>query len=212
MRTMRTSPRLPRCGLPAPSLRESVVREVKRAGRRKRRRPRVRQSFREINLKKGILLPMAARGPLPSAHSLPTARGTNTFFATAPAEPPEVDVSPPAWLAGEALSVWAEKAPPLVAAGRLRSSARETFATFCQLAADCQRLSKEVDNEGDVITSARGSKPNPKCRLLRDARRDLLAYSKAFGMDAASAARLPASPAASQPANPLLTFAARRGA
>jgi P27 family predicted phage terminase small subunit len=150
---------------------------------------------------------MAARGPLPSPFSLPTLRGANTFAATQ-AEPPEADVPPPPWLAADALSIWEEQAPPLIASGRLRSASRETFAVYCELASDCQRLSREVAEEGDVI----GMKANPKCRLLRDARRDLLSYSKAFGLDAASNARLPSTPAETQPTNPLLAFAAKRGA
>jgi phage terminase small subunit len=150
---------------------------------------------------------MAARGPLPSPFSLPTLRGDNTFAATR-AEPPEADVRHPPWLEADALAIWEEKAPPLIASGRLRSCSSETFAVYCQLASDCQRLSREVAEEGDVI----GSKTNPKCRLLRDARRDLLAYSKAFGLDAASNARLPTPTAEEWPNNPLAAFVARRGA
>lgn len=149
---------------------------------------------------------MASRGPLPSPYSLPTARRTNTFFASAPA--PEADVPPPEWLSGDALTFWHDKAPPLIATGRLRSSSATAFAVYCQLACDCQRLAREVAEEGEVINS----KTNPKCRLLRDARRDLLTYSKAFGLDAASNARLPTSTADESPKNPLATFAARRGA
>jgi phage terminase small subunit len=149
---------------------------------------------------------MASRGPLPSPYSLPTARRTNTFHAVAPA--PEADVPPPEWLSGDALGFWKEKAPPLIVTGRLRSSSATAFAVFCQLACDCQRLAREVAEEGEVIAS----RTNPKCRLLRDARRDLLTYSKAFGLDAASNARLPTSTAEALPENPLTAFAARRGA
>ena len=60
---------------------------------------------------------MAARGPLPSPFSLPSLRGDNTFAATQ-AEPPEADVSPPPWLAADALAIWEEKAPPLIVSGR----------------------------------------------------------------------------------------------
>jgi P27 family predicted phage terminase small subunit len=153
---------------------------------------------------------MGVRGPLPISYSLPTARGTNTFFANHPVDPPDAEVPPPTWLDAAALAVWMEKAPPLIAAGRLRASMATAFAVFCQLAVDCDRYSREVAEEGTVIASPRGAKANPKVRLLRDARRDLLAYSRAFGLDPSSAARLPAPPTSADMPNPLAEFIARR--
>lgn len=153
---------------------------------------------------------MAARGPLPSPYSLPTLRGTNTFAAVQ-VEPPEPDVPPPGWLDESAMAVWADKAPALVASGRLRGSTSTAFAVFCQLASECDRFSREVAEEGTVIASPRGTKANPKVRLLRDARRDLLLYAKAFGLEPSSAARLPSpQPEAGSP-NPLVGFIAGRG-
>jgi len=80
-----------------------------------------------------------------------------------------------------------------IAAGRLQSSMATAFAILCELACDCERLSREVAIEGAVVESPRGVKPNPKVRLLRDARRDFLSCSKSFGLDPASSARMPTS-------------------
>jgi phage terminase small subunit len=147
---------------------------------------------------------MGSRGPLPVAWSSETARGRNTFQ---PAEPPDAEVVPPAWLDGPALAYWHQTAPALVAAGQLRAVMATTFAVACQLVTDCEQLGREVAAEGMVVDG----RANPKARLLRDARRDLLAYSKAFGMDSNSSARLPrkAEPAK---ANPLALYIARGGA
>lgn len=142
-----------------------------------------------------------------------TARGRNTFFATAPTASPDPDVPPPDWLTGNALDHWHRTAPPLIASGRLRSTTSETFGVLCQLATDCVRLAAEVDAEGMIVETPRGTKPNPKARLLRDARRDLLAYSKSFGLDAASNARLPNAPAEpSAPTDPLEAYILSKGA
>ncbi|MEN9666445.1 MAG: Phage terminase, small subunit [Planctomycetota bacterium] len=147
---------------------------------------------------------MGSRGPMPVAGSTETARGRNTYQEP---EPPDAEVVPPAWLDGEALAYWHETAPPLVAAGQLRAVMATPFAVACQLATDCERLGREVAAEGMVVNG----RANPKARLLRDARRDLLQYSRAFGLDSNSSARLPrkAEPAK---ANPLAVYIARGGA
>ncbi len=134
---------------------------------------------------------MGSRGPLPVSWSSETARGRNTFQST-PTDL-ETDVPPPAWLDADAQDYWAATAPPLIAAGRLQSSMATAFAILCELACDCERLSREVAIEGAVVESPRGVKPNPKVRLLRDARRDFLSCSKSFGLDPASSARMPTS-------------------
>jgi P27 family predicted phage terminase small subunit len=115
-------------------------------------------------------------------------------------------VQPPAWLGGDAREFWADTAPALVADGRLRSGTSAAFAVLCELAVDCVRLSREVSEEGTVIAAARGSKTNPKVRLLRDARRDFLQYSKAFGLDPASSARIPAAATKSVELDPLEAY------
>jgi phage terminase small subunit len=143
---------------------------------------------------------MGSRGPLPTPWSTETARGRNTFRAD---EPPEVDVAPPDWLAGPALEYWHATAPSLVTSGRLRACMATTFAVLCELAADCEALSHDVSAEGQVVNG----RANPKTKLLRDARRDLLQYSKAFGLDTNSSARLPG-PAVPEKKNALAAYIA----
>jgi phage terminase small subunit len=70
----------------------------------------------------------------------------------------------------------------------------DCFAIVCEQAAEVRLLSDAVSAEGLLIDTPRGPRPNPKVRLLRDARRDLLAAARGFGLDAASDARLPAEP------------------
>ena len=155
---------------------------------------------------------MGSRGPLPTSWSSETARGRNTFFATAPAAPPESDVPPPVWLDDDARDFWMITAPPLVQSGRLRASMAAAFAILSQLAVECERLSGEVADEGTVVDSPRGTKANPKVRLLRDARRDFLGYCKAFGLEPSSNSRLPASEPGEAEPDPLDEYIkARRG-
>lgn len=149
---------------------------------------------------------MGSRGPLPVAWSSETARGRNTFFAIQDATEPDAAVEPPVWLVADALAVWDEQAPALIASARLRSTSAATFGVYCQLVVDCDRLSRDVAEEGTVVESSRGVKANPKIRLLRDARRDLLSYAKAFALDPASAARMPSATPTAAPENPLVAY------
>lgn len=55
-------------------------------------------------------------------------------------------------------------------------------------------LTDAVLADGLVIDTPRGQQANPALRALRDARRDLLAAARGFGLDAASDCRLPAEP------------------
>ena len=75
------------------------------------------------------------------------------------------------------------------------------------MAAEVRELTNDVSSEGYVVEGRRGQEPNPKVRLLRDARRDLLAAARGFGLDAASDARLPAEPPEeTAEKNPLLRY------
>jgi P27 family predicted phage terminase small subunit len=152
---------------------------------------------------------MGSRGPFPVPWSSETARGRNTFQPTAPA--PAVDIQPPSSLDADALRFWEATAPSLIAAGRLHPSMTSAFGILCELASDCERLARDVATEGAVVPSPRGVKANPKVRLLRDARRDFLQYSKAFGLDPASSARLPTSLAEEKGPDALELYIASRG-
>lgn len=138
---------------------------------------------------------MGTRGPIPSPYSSESKRGRNTMYRKAsgsgdkpqPVEPPAFVRSKPA-----ALAFWKQHAPALVSARRLQPLQAETFGILCEMAADVRALSEAVASEGLLVETARGPRANPKIALLRDARRDLLAAARGFGLDAASDARLPA--------------------
>jgi phage terminase small subunit len=144
---------------------------------------------------------MGSRGPIPDPNSSESRRGRNTLYRKAstgggsqkppPVEPPDFIKSKP-----DALAFWQKHAPALIAAKRLQPLQADCFAIVCEQAAEVRLLSDAVASEGLLIEAARGPRPNPKVRLLRDARRDLLAAARGFGLDAASDARLPAEPPA----------------
>ena len=105
------------------------------------------------------------------------------------------------------MAYWKRHAPDLIAAKRLQPLQTELFGTICGMAADVRRLTTAVCKESDVIDGQRGPMANPKVRLLRDARRDLLSAARGFGLDAASDARLPVEPPQEDPEDdPLATF------
>ena len=138
---------------------------------------------------------MGTRGPIPEPDSGATKRGRNTATRKGPARG-AATVGPPAFIHGNAAAMqfWQEHAPPLVAAKRLRPEHAATFGIVCELAAECRALVERVAAEGAVVSTGRGTRANPACRLLRDARRDLFNFGQAFGLTAMSDARLPAEP------------------
>ena len=144
---------------------------------------------------------MGSRGPLPDPSSSETRRGRNTMYrktsnAAGSTKLPRVE--PPGFIKSKpaALAFWKKHAPALIAAKRLQPLQADCFAIICEQAAEVRLLSDAVAAEGLLIETPRGPRANPKVRLLRDARRDLLAAARGFGLDAASDARLPAEPPA----------------
>lgn len=140
---------------------------------------------------------MGSRGPIPNPNSSESKRGRNTLHRkqtgstgkVAAIEPPDYILANP-----PAMAFWQKHAPALIAAKRLQPLQADCFAIVCEQAAEVRVLSEAVSAEGLLIDTARGPRPNPKVRLLRDARRDLLAAARGFGLDAASDARLPSEP------------------
>lgn len=140
---------------------------------------------------------MGSRGPIPNPNSSESRRGRNTLHrkkAGTDGGPPRVE--PPEFILANAraMAFWQKHAPSLIAAKRLQPLQADCFAIVCEQAAEVRQLSEAVAAEGLLIETARGPRANPKVRLLRDARRDLLAAARGFGLDAASDARLPAEP------------------
>jgi P27 family predicted phage terminase small subunit len=91
-----------------------------------------------------------------------------------------------------ALAYWQEVAPALLASKRLKPEQAHILGVVCEMAGEVRLLSEAVAAEGLLIEGPRGPRPNPRVRLLRDARRDLLAAARGFGLDTVSDARLPA--------------------
>lgn len=162
---------------------------------------------------------MGSRGPRPDPHSSESRRGRNTLHRKPPGSGKQTGspgkaspVEPPDFIAGNppALAFWHKHAPALIAAKRLQPLQADCFGIICEQSAEVRVLSEAVAVEGLLIETARGPRANPKVRLLRDARRDLLAAARGFGLDAASDARLPAEP---PPAGPSIIdrFRAIRG-
>ncbi len=151
---------------------------------------------------------MGRRGPIPNPSSGESKRGRNTLKRKGALQK-QVSVESPKFLKTNplALEFWNRHAPDLIAAKRLQPLQSELFGTICEMAAEVRELTNDVSSEGYVVEGRRGQEPNPKVRLLRDARRDLLAAARGFGLDAASDARLPAeTPEDTAETNPLLRY------
>lgn len=139
---------------------------------------------------------MGTRGPIADPNSSESKRGRNTLYrrkASGSTSTPQ-RVEPPVFIKSNpaAMAFWSRHAPDLIAAKRLQPLQADCFGIVCEMAADVRMLSEAVAAEGLLIETARGPRANPRVRLLRDARRDLLAGCRGFGLDAASDARLPA--------------------
>lgn len=153
---------------------------------------------------------MGSRGPIARPDSSESRRGRNTRYRKAPAPKP-VGVAPPAFVAANpvALAFWNEHAPTLTEAKRLRPEHAATFGVVCEMFAECRSLAERVKAEGAVVSTGRGTRANPACKLLRDARRDLFAAARDFGLTALSDARLPIDPSSEREPNQLDAFLSR---
>ena len=144
---------------------------------------------------------MGSRGPLPRPGSSESLRGRNTLHkrTSSPGEEPQ-SVEPPGFVTSNprALAYWQEVAPALLASKRLKPEQAHILGVVCEMAGEVRLLSEAVAAEGLLIEGPRGPRPNPRVRLLRDARRDLLAAARGFGLDTVSDARLPVEPPAEE--------------
>jgi phage terminase small subunit len=104
-------------------------------------------------------------------------------------QPPE----PPADVAarGVAAAFWKSHAASLAAAGRLSGENAECFAIVAHLYADCRELATQLAAEGWITATDKGQAASPVARLLRDARRDFLAFAREYGLTPAAETRFP---------------------
>lgn len=140
---------------------------------------------------------MGSRGPLPDPASSESKRGRNTLRRSPARDAEPAGPTIPAFIQDNPMAVefWNRHAPALVAARRLTGLQADTFAVVAEQFAEVRMLTAAVQAEGLTIDTPRGRQANPALRALRDARRDLLAAARGFGLDAASDCRLPAEPA-----------------
>jgi P27 family predicted phage terminase small subunit len=143
---------------------------------------------------------MGTRGRKPSPGSVRSARGEyrgRQAKGVAPA------VTPPAKLLKRpaAVAFWQDKAPPLIADGRLNTQNLDSFVMLCQYHADELDCEAMLEAEGLVIKTSKGMISHPATMLLARARRDFLRMALEFGLTPASYARLPAEKSNGQKAN-----------
>jgi len=83
-------------------------------------------------------------------------------------------LEPPAYLSEEAKAIWNQLAPEYVAMDLLYSVDVTKFAMYCDSIATYERLTEEIEREGDVVmgSNKKGNTyvlPNPKCALKHQA-------------------------------------------
>jgi P27 family predicted phage terminase small subunit len=103
-------------------------------------------------------------------------------------------MTPPAKLLKRpaAVAFWNDKAPPLIADGRLNAQNVDAFTMLCQYHADELDCEAILEAEGLVIKTTKGMVSHPATMLLARARRDFVRVAQDFGLTPASFARLPA--------------------
>jgi len=144
---------------------------------------------------------MGSRGPLPDPLSSESKRGRNTLRRSTAKHADSRSVATPDFILDNptAMEFWGRHAPALVAARRLTGLQADTFAVVAEQFAEVRQLTAAVQAEGLTIDTPRGRQANPALKALRDARRDLLAAARGFGLDAASDCRLPTEPPSPAP-------------
>ena len=143
---------------------------------------------------------MGTRGRKPSPGSVRSTRGEYRGRQTKGVAP---EVTPPAKLLKRpaAVAFWQDKAPPLIADGRLNTQNLDSFVMLCQYHADELDCEAMLEAEGLVIKTSKGMISHPATMLLARARRDFLRMALEFGLTPASYARLPAEKSNGQKAN-----------
>ena len=90
-----------------------------------------------------------------------------------------------------AAAFWTAHAASLAAAGRLRDDNVEGLSLVAHLYADCRELATQLAAEGWITATDKGQAASPVARLLRDARRDFLAFAREYGLTPAAETRFP---------------------
>ena len=89
---------------------------------------------------------------------------------------------PPDWLDDRARQKWDQFIGEALEHEWVTEPELDTFANYCQTVSDVERLTLEVREEGETLTSKRyGAKRNPKTLLLREAHDRLHKVTQALG-------------------------------
>lgn len=108
----------------------------------------------------------------------------------------------PSWLDADAKKEYARAADELMAAeASLQQADFYVLATYAQACSDVARLTKQIRDEGEVITTPHGVQSNPRLRALSQAQRSLMSTTQKLGFSPADRARVPKSAASSKPDN-----------
>jgi len=133
--------------------------------------------------------------PLPT--QLKIIRGTNRPGRSNKAEPkPEIQApSCPDSLSLAAKAEWRRMAPLLVNMGLLSKLDRSALAGYCELYARWTKAEKEVQHQGEVITTPNGSlQVSPWLSIANRSLSEMRKYMAEFGLSPASRSKVTATP------------------
>lgn len=138
---------------------------------------------------------MGARGPIAK-------KASKAAIRFRPGVPP-----PPEWLDDAAAKEYQRAAEELEAAGgALQQMDCYTLATYAQACSDVARLTVDLRNEGETITTPQGVIANPLLRALTVAQRSLASATAKLGFSPADRARVPRAAATGKSDNAFAAF------
>lgn len=139
---------------------------------------------------------MGSRGPLPSPHSRPTKRGTNTFKAAVPFVDPGEWEPATAWkphtdVIGEyGKELWLDVAPLLKEAGIMTSLDIVAFSLLCSCWHAYRTACDELEIVGEIYETSRGRvESHPLVKIRQGNAKMLQTMFGLFGMTPASRKR-----------------------
>lgn len=134
--------------------------------------------------------PAAVRDQTRAVHS----RRSKAAAEPAPAAYAVDGASPPAWLKGDGLALWNERAPILSQAKLLTAADVGTFARYCRNFALWLKLRDEMDKDGATYetVSKHGTllRANPSFLIADRLERQLLAVEDRFGLNPSERQRI----------------------
>lgn len=139
---------------------------------------------------------MGKRGPAKTPTAVLERRGSwRAKTRKGEPEPTTCELTPPAWLEGEGLTLWADLVPELVRCGIAKRTDRLTLAMLCDTYAAWREEKRTVAEHGltDSTTNGNTVQRVEVGQMNRD-RDVLIKLAKEFGLTAASRAGVDATP------------------